>query len=300
MSIYIKQNSPKNIKLLTAQRHLYQQAKTLQRWRTIGTVGLAAIAPFVMFVFPQSKTIMGMAGGLWLLISKLIFEDIEAGKIKTAAIIQEQFDTILFDLPWNSAISGNKVEPEIISSAARTIKGEKAELENWYSDTGNIPYPGDVILCQRAGLVWDWRLRQYYAWVIGAMTAFLFIFGIVLALITNQTVIDYFLALFLPSLSALLKGIEITRKHNKIAGEKLKLEKRILTIWTTFLNDQDSVTKEHCRQIQDGIFILRSQGPLVPDKWYEWLKNRYQIDMESAVLELVKEADAVLDIKKAA
>ena len=130
MSIYIKQNSPENIKLLAAQRCLYQQAKTLQCWRTIGTVGLAAIAPFVMLVFPQSKMVMGMVGGLWLLVSKLIFEDIEAGKIKTAAKIQEQFDINLFDLPWNSAISGNKVEPEIINSLARTFKGDKTKLEN--------------------------------------------------------------------------------------------------------------------------------------------------------------------------
>ena len=133
------------------------------------------------------------------------------------------------------------------------------------------------------------------------MTAFLFILGIVLALITNQTLLDYFLALFLPSLSALLKGIEITRKHIKIANEKLNLEKRILTTWSTFLNNQDVVTEEQCRQIQACIFILRSQGPLVPDKWYEWLKTKYQIDMEAAILELVNEADAVFNnIEKAA
>ena len=238
---------------------------------------------------------MGVIGGLWLLVSKLIFEDIEAGKIKSAAKIQEQFDINLFDLPWNAQISGNKVEPEIINSLARSFKGDKTKLENWYADAGNIPYPGDVILCQRASLVWDWRLRKHFAWGIGGITVFLFIFGIGLALITKQTLFDYFLALFLPSLSALLKGVEITRKHIMIANEKLNLEKRMLTTWSTFINNQDAVTKEQCRQIQDGIFILRSQGPLVPDKWYEWLKNKYQVDMESAILDLVNEAKVVFN-----
>lgn len=291
MKISKLQNVPNSLNLLAAQRYLYTQAKNIQRWRVLGTVGLAGAAPFVLILFPNSKIIMAIIGGVWLLVSRVILENFEAKKIKQAANVQEQFDVSLFKLPWNHVLVGAKLSPELISSAEKAFSGNKEMLKNWYADTDGLPYPLDVLLCQRSNLVWDWRLRRHYAWIISLLTIILFSFGIAFAVVTNQTLLNYLLALFLPSLSALLKGIEVSKNHFEIASEKEKTEKQISAVWETGLNNPNSVSQEHCRDIQDFVYILRSKGPLVPDQWYNWLQKSYQVDMEAAVAKLKYEAE---------
>ena len=157
-----------------------------------------------------------------------------------------------------------------------------------------MPYPLDVLLCQRSNLVWDWRLRRHYAWVVSILTVFLFGLGIALAILTNMTVLDYLLALLVPSLPALLNGIEVAKAHFNIAEEKERIEKRVSAFWRSGLSDPSSVTREQCRDVQDCIYILRNKRPLVPDRWYDWLRDRYQIDMRSAVAELKSAAEQAL------
>lgn len=291
MSILEFQNSSASLRLLASQRHLYTQAKHLQLWRVIGTIGLAAIAPLIYYLIPDSRAILAGIGGVWLLISRVVLEGIEAKRIKQAAKIQEQFDVELFKLPWNRVLVGNKLSPELISSADRGYTGDREKLKDWYADTGNVPYPLDVLLCQRANLVWDWRLRRHYACGISALTGLLFGLGVILAIATNLTLLDYLLALLIPSLAALLKGVEVARAHFKTAAEKEKIEREISVLWEAGLRDPISVSREQCRCIQDCIYVLRSKGPLVPDKWYTWLRDRYRVDMQSAVAELRTHAE---------
>jgi len=294
MSIFELQNTSASLRLLASQRHLYTQAKHLQRWRVIGTIGLAAIAPLIYYLVPNSKAVLAGIGGVWLLVSRVVLEGIETKKIKQAAKIQEQFDVDLFKLPWNRVLVGNRLSPELISSADKSFTGDRERLKDWYADTGNVPYPLDVLLCQRANLVWDWRLRRHFAWGISILTTLLFGLGIVLAVATNLTLLDYLLALLIPSLAALLKGIEVARAHFKTAAEKERIEIEISVLWETGLKDPTSVSKEQCRRIQDCIYVLRSKGPLVPDQWYTWLRDRYQVDMQSAVAELKSSAERAL------
>jgi hypothetical protein len=294
MSISESQNSPVNLQLLASQRHLYSQAKRLQRWRVIGTIGLAAIAPLVYYLIPNSRAVLAGIGGVWLLVSRVVLEGIEAKKMKQAATIQEQFDVGLFRLPWNHVLVGNRLSPELIVSADNSFTGDRENLKDWYADTGNVPYPLDALLCQRANLVWDWRLRRHCGLGISILTTLLFGLGVTLAIVTNLTLLDYLLALLMPSLAALLKGVEVARAHFRIAVDKERIEREISVLWEAALKNPTLVSREKCRHIQDCIYVLRSKGPLVPDQWYTWLRDRYQVDMKSAVAELRSRAEQAL------
>ena len=46
--------------------------------------------------------------------------------------------------------------------------------------------------------------------------------------------------------------------------------------------------------IQDRIYALRKDGPLIPDRWYEWLKKDYQADMDATAQELRSKAETAL------
>jgi len=81
----------------------------------------------------------------------------------------------------------------------------------------------------------------------------------------------------------------------KEAEEKERIEKKVSAFWRAGLNNPSSVTREQCRDIQDCIYTLRSKRPLVPDRWHDWLRDRYQIDMQSAVAELKSAAEQTLE-----
>jgi len=283
MNVSEKQNKTANLKLLVAQATLYRRAKTLQCLRTIGSIGLASISPFVLLLFPSMKSIMASVGGIWLLVSKLIIEVIEKKYSRDAAIIQEEFDTNIFEIPWNKFVVGNKIDPEIIATLNRKSKLDHSNFSNWYPDTGNIPYPGNVFFCQRTNLVWDWRLRKEFSNLIVGTTLLIFSVGIIIALITKQTLLDYLLAILLPSLSALLKGVEISRKHREIAQKKEQISKIALNLLKEFQKNQIIITENTCRLFQDVIFIQRYGCPIIPDWWYRKFKNDFQSDTIKAL-----------------
>lgn len=290
MTIDELQNSDANLKLLAAQRQLYLQAKRIQHLREAGTVGLAAIAPLIYYLIPSSRSTLAIIGASWLLVSRLLLESLEKGKVKQAATIQEQFDIGLFRLPWNHVLVGSRISPELINSAASSDKGDKQKLRDWYPNTENIPYPANVLLCQRASLVWDWRLRRVYAWGVIFLTILIFLCGVMVAVATNSTLLSYLLALLFPSLAALLSGIEIAKTQFSIAEEKFELEKVVSTAWNNGLKDPGTVSLDLCRDIQDSIYGLRNKRHLVPEKLYTWLQDKYEIDMRSAVEEITVEA----------
>lgn len=296
MRIYEKQNTNENIKLLAAQRHLYSQAKTVQYVRQSGIILIVAISLIIYFIFPEAKTFLAVIGGLWTIVSQLILKRIQANKIKRAATIQEQFDVELFDLPWNDLLVGERISPELINSASDNFEGNRNSLFNWYADTGNLPYPFDVILCQRANIVWDWRLRYSSGWIITGITSTLLLFEMILAHITNITFSGYFLAILIPSSSALLEGLDIAKDQFQIAKEKERLHKQIMCYWKLGLDDPKSMTREKCREVQNCIFVLRKEKSLVSNKLFSILRNEFESDMISSVNDMKSEAIKKLDL----
>jgi hypothetical protein len=286
MSIKEKQNSQSSIMLLSAQRRLYSEAKMLYLIRLVAALFLASLSPIIFFLWPVTRFPIALISGIWVLASRLILKRVENQKIKLGATIQEQFDVQVFEIPWNSVLVGSRVGPEIVSEADRNFKGDRKDLENWYSDPGDLPTTISVLLCQRSSLVWDSRLRRVYAWIISLVTIGLIGFGFILAIVTRQTLPDYLLALFLPALSALITGVEEATENFKLATEKEEIEKKVSSFLEKSREAPSLLSIEDCRKVQDYIFFLRSKSPLVPDMLYQWLKPKYQFDMEAAVANL--------------
>lgn len=287
-NISSQQNSPDNLRLLAAQRHLYTRAKVLRRLHMILVVGLAVIALIVFVLRLDSKyanPIMASIG-FAAVVSRFIIGDIGTKKVKQAATVQEQFDVDLFGLSWSTMLVGDRLEPELVSAANRDFKGDKEKLRDWYAKTDDIPYPLDVLLCQRANLVWDWRLHYRYGVTIAVVTIVVCAIGITIALLTKQTMANYFLRLLIPSLPVYIHGTEVATRHLRLASEKELFYKRISRLWESLLEDPSAISREECRDIQNCIFIQRSKGILVPDLWYKRLWSKYESDMQRAIKDL--------------
>jgi hypothetical protein len=282
MNLTSTQNTHSNLQLLAAQRWLYSKAKRLQRWRLVGTIGVTAAAPLVLLAVPNAGAVLAVIGAFWLLASKLILDGAERNTRERATKIQEQFDTEVYGLAWHPVIAGERVPPELISRASSNHGDNWEPLRDWYADPGPVPHWQAVLLCQQSNLTWDWRLRRAFAWITGVMAGLLFVAGIALSIFANLGLMDYLLGILIPASSALLRGCEVTKGHLRIATEKEELAVKVVRLATVEGRLAAQPTETECRQIQDKIYLLRQRGPLVPDWWYERLKRRYQVDMESA------------------
>jgi hypothetical protein len=186
-SIAQEQNTEESIRLLLAQARLYTEAKRILLLRIFFAAVLAVLAPIIAVVKPDAKIVMAVVGGIWTLITYLPFRGSQREKVRLAATIQEQFDTHLFNLPWNNVLVGPAVRPELIQAAVRRSKEDPARVRDWYSDTGSLPYPLDVLVCQRQSSVWDWRLQRHYANAVAWIAAGVLAVDIVVGLILNPT-----------------------------------------------------------------------------------------------------------------
>lgn len=289
-----QQNSPESIRLLVAQAHLYSEAKRIRLFRLGVSVALAIAAPVVVLFVPHSDQVMAAVGFLWGLLTYFPFRWLQLDKTRQAATVQEQLDTALFGLPWNTVLVGGRVKPEIIYEAERKSREDRARFQNWYPDPDSLPYPLDVLLCQRANTVWDWRLRRHYAARVAWLIAGIVLVDAAISLLLHQSFASFLLSLLIPTAPALQQLGETFIAHRESAGEKEELAHRIQDLWDVALREPDAVTRDQCRQIQDRIFSLRNDGPLVPDRWYKWLRKSYQADMDATAAELRERAEEAL------
>jgi hypothetical protein len=234
---------------------------------------------------------MAFVGTVWAFFTLFLLKKREFDLVKSGANIQEQFDVGLFHLPWNRILVGEKLTLELVKDAASHFSGEKEKLKNWYADTGDAPYPLDVLLCQRANLVWDWRLRINYSKIIAFITVVFLITTIVFAFYTNQTLINYILGILVPSSAAIIQGSEVSKTHYEIGKEKQDKERVISDIFEEARFELKSVDIILCRSIQDFIYTTRVNSPLIPDWYYNLYQKQFERDMRAAVADLTSAND---------
>lgn len=288
MSISNRQNEKKSIDFLAAQRIIYLEAKKLRTIRIIGSFGLTIVAPFIMLFFPLMKSLLGIIGGIWTVIA-FILSSKENTKVKEAATIQEEFDTYVFELDWNNIQCGHKISNEIIHAKSEKYK-EKYKLKDWYGKIGGIDRRLSIIICQRSNLVWDWRLRKQFAWVIIISLLGLLGIGITIALYNCFSLMDYLVSIIIPSASALILGIKEIKEHFESANSKEALEKKINSIWENTILSEFAPSEIELRQIQDKIFQLRLNNALIPEWWFNRLRKEYEFSMQKTINRYITEA----------
>ena len=282
-NFFLEQNSEANIGLLAAQRSLYSQAKTYRQIRFFFSVILAIFGPILFYFFTDCRSTITVIGAAWALLSEIFLRRFEAESIKKAATVQEQFDVELFGLPWNEILVGKKVTSELIQSANRNFRDHRETLKNWYADTSSFPYPLNVLICQRSNIVWDWRLRREYGYFILLSTIALLIGGIIFGLILHIGLFDYLTGIFIPQFAAIHLGIDVSRNQIMLANDKEQKENVVNDLIEKGLGNPDSISVAQCREIQNFIYHSRVIGSLVPDLYYNRLKEQYELDMQSVV-----------------
>jgi hypothetical protein len=280
-SIALLQNTETAQALLRAAFASHRRAQGLQSvrtWLSLAVAGLAVVAA----VAPSTAVLASVVGGVWALIYTATM-DISQAETRRAATLQEMFDVRVFGLPWNGIATGPPVDQHDVSRLARRYRGDASRTVDYYL-IPDLPRPFDVLACQQQNLAWGMRIRARYGTMLTVVLVGWSLLGLVIAAAANFSVASVVLGWFIPSLGALMMGVDIYREQREV----IIVRSRALQIVNDRLAAAISTPHEtagledFARQVQDAILSTRQDQVRAPDWFYRWFRRADRADFEQA------------------
>lgn len=286
-NINTRQNEIEHLRRLRAYSHMYNSAQMWRRLRAAGTLALASVAPVVAVFVPSSTDTLAAIGAGWLVIGRTVLTRLEQHARGDAVRAHELYDTRLFHLPWNQSLAGQPPSPDDIVRAAQRVPDHE-RYRNWYSiDLEGIPWPGDVLLCQRQSMVWSRSDHRAYGNAVLAAGLAWFTAGLTLAIVKDLSLSDYLIKIFLPCAPAFLDTSELAHEHRQHSIAREQTENDIHGLWNTYSGAPEALPIAETRRIQDSAFQLRRTGPRVPTFYYRLRRYSSEQATVTATAELI-------------
>lgn len=278
-----RQNNSSLIEFLKAQRIAYSQCKKFQIFDVVSII-IAILFPLLTLSFPSYQNTINAFGVLWT-ASYLLTEIYRKNKTTQGAIIQEQFDTELYNLKWNEVLCKDKVNIDTIQELAAQYS--KNDLLNWYSTKidNTLPKEISIILCQRINFSWEISQREKFVTFLSAIALLYYGIYIVVGFKNNVGFFDL-LVMLSPSISFLVYSVLNVislKSHVKSKNETLKfIDKQLDNYKVT----RAIPTNETLRQIQDVVFTERTVPEKVPDWFYRLNKSKNEDSIDNLIIKI--------------
>ncbi|MFL1895561.1 S-4TM family putative pore-forming effector [Aquimarina sp. 2-A2] len=279
-----KQNKKEFIEYLKAQRVAYSQCKIFQIFDLVSIL-IAIILPIIGIIKKDFVNYLGAFGVLWTIIY-LISENYRRKKTEQGAKLQEQFDTELYDIPWNNILCKNKISSDIRIDLAEKYKD--GGLKNWYSKEVDktLPKPIAILLCQRINFSWELKLRKLFVTFL-VFTSVLY-YGAFLGFFIYKNIGFYdILLLLVPSLSFLIYGIQNSLSLKSHIVAKRETLNQIDGFLNAYSSNRDLPNESILRQIQDVIYSERTFPEKIPD-WFYKLNLASNENRTDAIIKSIK------------
>lgn len=276
-NIAIKQNEPKQLERLSAQRELYSSAKKYHGFQIFFVVFLPILLSFTTIQYSNLVQYAAAYGVIIALVDLLFFDEKIKSKKGKAAKIQESFDCEVLQMEVSplKAIDEITIEEVLIHyDAHKKIATNIEKTRNWYPQAvADIPISIARIICQRANCTWDSKLRERYIDSLKNLSMIVLAVISIYSLFRDLKFIDFVLLG-----STLLPFFQFCIKQNLEQKEAIKrlseLHKYTNDLWVAIINRSKSNEQltEASRRLQDEIFEHRSKTPLILDFFYKQLR----------------------------
>lgn len=276
--IYETQQTPEFRLLLRASTALHRRVERVDRMRWIVGIVLAASATLGIF-YPDARGLISAVGFAFGLLSTVLWTRIRSGLTKDAAVVQEQFDTKLFGLPW-SRMSPPKHSVVYLNRWAR--RAPEPDARPWYLDVRGIPSPIAEAVCQRENVLWDSDLRK--AWVTFCRAAFTaLVVGLLIIGLALQLSLWHFLLWIIFPTSSLLGTIlsgfyEQTASINDRKKILADIDRHLSGIVLTSPKGVIDTLEGELRSWQDDIYRSRIANARVPSWFFRLNRERDERD----------------------
>ena len=294
-----RQALAENKKLLRARHRNYRAAKITQGVIVTLSVLLPIFGVLVGSHHPQVRPYVALAGLVLLLLETALIDRRQKDRIKRGAKLQEQFDTVVFELPWNRFVAGARVEPEDVRglSAKPLSTTREKHFDAWYEPcVGRLPLHLARLVCQRTNISYDARLRRKYG---DALLLATLIFGVGLlfeGLSMGPKFPDLVMTLLVPFMPVLTWALKERLQHANTSLSLTNLGAEWDKIWARALaGASEAEVKNDSRDLQDAIYQHRERSPLIFDWVYYRLRAANEDQAHHAAEELVEMATKALE-----
>lgn len=296
------QNKEHRLELLRAQRSYYRRAKRLQTVLLVCALALPWAASFWGPDDREVRPMLALLSVVVLLLDIGVATRLQRDWVKTAARIQEQFDTEVLGLPWNQFVVGSRADPESIRSVTRQpmTDAQRKNLTGWYERcVGSVPLPLGRLVCQRTNITYDMRVRKGYAWGCLTVAVVLFLICLIHGIHEGLTLSDQLLKVVVPFIPLAAFVLREHRKQSDAVETLITLKAEVEKLWIRALKEPSSIElQQDSRNLQDAIYRNRTANPLVYD-WVYWLSRKLNEDAARHAAEiLVAEAKRSLSEAK--
>lgn len=280
-TIFTRQNEQQNIELLCAQKQLYIEAKKillLQILLTCPFVFVLATLKLVLANVYDFSAIALVCSSLIGLADILIMVFVINDYKKKAAKTQEAFDCAVYGLSWNKNFVGSRNPKELINKHCSrfTEAGGKIEkLIDWYP-IELAKFSGFIVIlhCQKMNLIYDIDIRTKYKlyanWIAYTPLVLLLIIAVIMKLPADKLLL--LVATFWP---IIMLAIKTAIDHNKAINYSEETKGLI----DGLLNDRENITEQDVKDIQKRIYTNRKDGPLIPEQFYYWIRDKLEKEM---------------------
>ena len=294
--ILYKQNLDVNIDRLLAQIRLYSNAKIMQyiliAITVIIPVLIAFITNFSNLRIDDTSWIYTIYAIVVIFGEKILEIFIDRNK-KTAASIQEKFDTNIFDIPENELLNSVFIDHDIVRKYSKKDKlnaNKISRVTNWYSTRIDCLQTNIAILfCQRMNICYDQNIKKKYNKLLISLSVLTFITLLIISLTNDFSLKKFIIEVILPSIPILnFTYKEINQNIESV--DNLQKLREIIENKLSSLSRNDVIEIEELRNIQDRIFNNRILSPLIPDFIYKilWteLEDEMNYSVENRIVEL--------------
>jgi hypothetical protein len=288
-----RQNTPEFIRLLRARSQTYRRAVQLQVVQLVLTVAVPVVSAILGLLVVEARPYVAALALAITLIDIAVLDRAMKRRLKTAALICEEFDCALLEMPWNRFAAGKRPSPEIISEADRTWPKGEEKLEDWYPPiVGSAPLHLARIVCQRTNLWYDATLRERYSNVllIGAIAIVLCLCAA--GLIANLSFTDFVVTIVAPSGPLLSWALRDAIKQRETADAQKIARDEAEALWELAIANHcaDDECARRSREFQNTIFQRRVNNPLLFPMIYNRLRPEMETDMNLGAAELLRSA----------
>lgn len=289
------QNTELQIKRLAAQRFIYSTAKRAQIAQLVLAIPFTILFSILGLFIPTLAPWQAIYG-VSVLVIEAILDHWQKHQRKQAAKIQELFDCDVLGLDWNELEIGSKPDVETVIEGSNNYLrkvGNVNDLVNWYPPVvGNLSIHLARLICQRTNLRWDFQLRRWFAQRALTLTAIVILLLLIFSLWNQLSLERFVLSVLAPALPVFSWGFREYQKQNEVADELERLKSQVEEYWNDAIKSKISVHQIEIksRALQDEIFDLRKDSPLIFDAVYQYFRMRYELLATKGAEELVQEA----------
>jgi hypothetical protein len=280
-----QQNSEWSIQRLLAEDTLRTRSARMQWARITLSLATAVAAPALAATGYSGQPYLALIGAAVALISGFILEAKEDSYRRAAVECKEQFDASLFDIKPTTGPRGSLLTEEEICALATKRNDARGRFRNWYPDPGTLPHGLAVLLCQRASLVWDMRLRRRYAACCLAVVGGWLGLGLGVSVVADLSLRRYLLIWFAPSTALLIIGVKAAVVHRDIANRRERLLALLSSEWNAARKQKRDVGMTQIRALQAAIFQIRADAPVLP----AFFTNRHSASFYAHMAEASKQ-----------